>query len=56
MLTKAVAQNSRSTFLNISAASLTPLNVGEGKNMVRALFSVARELEPSFFFYFGMVE
>ncbi|KAL3170695.1 hypothetical protein MRX96_044144 [Rhipicephalus microplus] len=48
MLSKAVAQKSHSTFLNISAGSLAPTYVGEGKKLVRALFSVAREREPSF--------
>ncbi|KAL1433200.1 hypothetical protein MTO96_012785 [Rhipicephalus appendiculatus] len=38
------------TFLNISVASLTLKSVGEGEKLVRALFAVARELQPSIIF------
>ncbi|CAL8329423.1 unnamed protein product [Merluccius merluccius] len=50
MLAKAVAMESNATFFNISAASLTSKYVGEGEKLVRAMFAVARELQPSVIF------
>uniref|UniRef100_A0A8D2BB57 microtubule-severing ATPase n=1 Tax=Sciurus vulgaris TaxID=55149 RepID=A0A8D2BB57_SCIVU len=50
MLAKAVAAKSNATFFNISAASLTSKYVGEGDKLVRALFTVAQELQPSIIF------
>uniref|UniRef100_A0A8C1CBN6 Spastin n=1 Tax=Cyprinus carpio carpio TaxID=630221 RepID=A0A8C1CBN6_CYPCA len=47
---KAVAMESNATFFNISAASLTSKYMGEGEKLVRALFAVARELQPSIIF------
>ena len=50
MLAKAVAHESNAKFFCISAASLTSKWVGEGEKLVRALFAVAKELQPSIIF------
>ncbi|PNF22640.1 Spastin [Cryptotermes secundus] len=50
LLARAVATECSATFFSISAASLTSKYVGEGEKLVRALFSVARELQPSIIF------
>ncbi|ESN99652.1 hypothetical protein HELRODRAFT_192890 [Helobdella robusta] len=50
MLAKAVAYESSATFFCISASSLTSKYVGEGEKLVRALFSVAREMQPAVIF------
>uniref|UniRef100_A0A8D8Y7I3 Katanin p60 ATPase-containing subunit A1 n=1 Tax=Cacopsylla melanoneura TaxID=428564 RepID=A0A8D8Y7I3_9HEMI len=50
MLARAVATACNATFFSISAASLTSKYVGQGEKLVRALFAVARELQPSIIF------
>ncbi|XP_062621876.1 spastin-like isoform X1 [Saccostrea cucullata] len=50
MLAKAVANESNATFFNISASSLTSKWVGEGEKLVRAMFIIAKELQPSVVF------
>ncbi|KAI8472443.1 MAG: AAA-domain-containing protein [Monoraphidium minutum] len=50
MLAKALAAESRATFFNISAASLTSKWVGEGEKLVRELFALAAEAAPSIVF------
>lgn len=49
-LAKALASEANATFFNISASSLTSKWVGEGEKLVRALFQVANELQPSIIF------
>ncbi|XP_044010767.1 spastin isoform X2 [Aphidius gifuensis] len=50
LLARAVATQCSATFFSISAASLTSKYVGEGEKLVRALFTIARELQPSIIF------
>ncbi|XP_034486905.1 spastin isoform X2 [Drosophila innubila] len=50
LLARAVATECSATFLNISAASLTSKYVGDGEKLVRALFAVARHMQPSIIF------
>ncbi|RXG68025.1 Spastin [Armadillidium vulgare] len=50
LLARTVASESSATFFNISASTLTSRYVGEGEKLVKAMFSVARELQPSIIF------
>lgn len=50
LIGKVIASQSRSTFFSISASSLTSKWIGEGEKLVRALFAVARILQPSVIF------
>ena len=50
MLAKAVAHESQAKFFAISASTLTSKWVGESEKLVRAMFAVAAEVQPSIIF------
>lgn len=50
LIGRCIASQSKSTFFNISASSLTSKWVGEGEKMVRALFYTAVKKHPSVIF------
>lgn len=50
MIGRAIASESGASFFNISASSLLSKWFGEGEKMVRALFAVARNMQPSVVF------
>eukprot|EP00271_Cylindrocystis_brebissonii_P022158 TRINITY_DN8370_c0_g1_i2.p1 TRINITY_DN8370_c0_g1~~TRINITY_DN8370_c0_g1_i2.p1 ORF type:complete len:265 (+),score=55.92 TRINITY_DN8370_c0_g1_i2:232-1026(+) len=50
MIGKVIASRTGSTFFSISASSLTSKWIGDGEKLVRALFAVARLLQPAVIF------
>ena len=50
LLGKAIAAQSRSTFMSISASTLTSKWVGEGEKMVRTMFAIAAIHQPTVIF------
>ncbi|KAK6233516.1 hypothetical protein QUC31_005922 [Theobroma cacao] len=50
MIGKAIAGEMKATFFNISTVSLASKWLGDGEKLVRALFEVARHLQPSVIF------
>lgn len=50
LIGKCIAAESGATFFSISASSLTSKWIGEGEKMVRALFTIARIMQPSVVF------
>lgn len=50
LLARALAAETKCTFFNISASSLTSKWVGEGEKLVKTLFNLARQLAPTIIF------
>lgn len=50
LIGKAIANQSKATFFNISASSLTSKWIGQGEKLVRTLFAVAAVKQPSVIF------
>ena len=50
LLGKAIAAQSKSTFMSISASTLTSKWVGEGEKMVRTMFAIAAIHQPTVVF------
>ena len=50
MIGKCIASQAKATFFSITASALTSKWVGEGEKMVRAMFLVARVMQPSVIF------
>lgn len=50
LLGKAIAAQSKSTFMSISASTLTSKWVGEGEKMVRTMFAIAAIHQPTVIF------
>lgn len=51
LLAKAVATESGFSFFNITASSVTSKYVGEGEKLVKALFEIARRVQPTVIFF-----
>ena len=50
LLARALAAEASSNLINISSSSLTSKWLGEGEKLVKALFSVARHIQPTIIF------
>ncbi|VDN56851.1 unnamed protein product [Dracunculus medinensis] len=50
LIGRCIASQCKATFFNIAASSITSKWVGEGEKLVRALFGIARVLQPSIIF------
>ncbi|SPR00084.1 microtubule-severing ATPase [Plasmodiophora brassicae] len=50
LIAKAVAAEGKATFFSVSASTLTSKYVGQGEKLVRTLFEVAHEKQPSIVF------